>query len=150
MVGGAEGEVVVVVVVPFGRLVPLGREVVVVVVVSGSGFLQYRARTLLHSVFSWKRVGRSPRRIVPPRVLLSISGMWMTTGSGVTASNSTEAAFGMLQIFRANSMTAICMPKQIPRYGVLFLRAQLAALIIPSVPRLPNPPGTKTPSDLQR
>ena len=50
----------------------------------------------------------------------------------------------MFAKFRAASITAICMPKQIPRYGILFSRAYLAALILPSVPRSPKPPGTNT------
>ena len=41
------------------------------------------------------------------------------------------------------SITDICMPKQIPRYGTLFSRAYLAANIIPEIPRSPNPPGIK-------
>ena len=44
----------------------------------------------------------------------------------------------------ANSMTEICMPKQIPKYGTLFSRAYFAANIIPPTPRSPNPPGTST------
>lgn len=44
----------------------------------------------------------------------------------------------------ANSITEICIPKQIPRYGTLFSLAYFAANIIPLTPRSPNPPGTKT------
>ena len=41
-----------------------------------------------------------------------------TTGSGV-APNSVELASSMPQRFRAASITAICMPKQMPKYGTL-------------------------------
>lgn len=44
----------------------------------------------------------------------------------------------------ANSITEICMPKQIPRQGILFSLAYFAVNIIPLTPRSPNPPGTKT------
>ena len=37
------------------------------------------------------------------------------------------------------------MPRQIPRNGILFSLANLIALILPSIPRFPNPPGTKIP-----
>ena len=47
--------------------------------------------------------------------------------------------------FRANSITAIWKPRQIPKYGTCFSRAHFAAAIIPSVPRSPNPPGTRIP-----
>ena len=112
---------------------------------AGGGFSPYKARSLLHSLPGWKCVGRSPNRIVPPSVLRSISGMKMTTGSVVRSSSSMDAAFGMPHTFLANSITAICMPRQMPRYGVLFIRAHRAAAIMPSVPRWPNPPGTRMP-----
>lgn len=44
----------------------------------------------------------------------------------------------------ANSITAICIPKQIPKYGTLFSLAYLAARTMPLTLRCPNPPGTKT------
>lgn len=44
----------------------------------------------------------------------------------------------------AISITDICMPKQMPRYGTLFSLAYFAAKTIPFMPRSPNPPGTKT------
>lgn len=47
---------------------------------------------------------------------------------------------------RMNSRTAICMPRQMPRYGTWWLLAYSAARIMPSTPRLPKPPGTSTPS----
>lgn len=37
------------------------------------------------------------------------------------------------------------MPRQIPRYGTSFSLAYLAARIMPSTPRMPNPPGTRMP-----
>lgn len=35
--------------------------------------------------------------------------------------------------------------RSIPKYGILFFLAHLAASIFPSAPRDPNPPGTRTP-----
>ena len=52
----------------------------------------------------------------------------------------------MPQICLAYSMTANCMPGQIPRYGVLFSRAHFAAWIILSVTRMPKPPSVRVPS----
>ena len=40
---------------------------------------------------------------------------------------------------------AICIPKQIPRKGILFSLAYLMAEILPSVPLLPKPPGINNP-----
>ena len=51
---------------------------------------------------------------------------------------------------RAASITAICMPKQMPKYGTLRSRAKVAAWILPSVPRSPNPPGTRMPCTCSR
>jgi len=48
-------------------------------------------------------------------------------------------------MFLANSMQANCNPKQIPKNGILFILAYLIASILPSIPRWPNPPGTKIP-----
>ena len=42
------------------------------------------------------------------------------------------------------------MPRQIPKYGMLFSLAYLQAKIIPSIPLSPNPPGTKTASAFLR
>ena len=47
--------------------------------------------------------------------------------------------------FRAASITAICMPKQMPRNGTLRSRAKRTASILPAVPRSPKPPGTRMP-----
>jgi hypothetical protein len=49
---------------------------------------------------------------------------------------------------RANSITAICMPKQMPKYGTLPSRANLTAAILPSVPRSPKPPGDQDAADV--
>ena len=48
--------------------------------------------------------------------------------------------------FLAKATIANWNPKQIPKYGILVSLAKFAVLIIPSLPRLPNPPGTKIPS----
>src|SRR6516162_390578 len=47
--------------------------------------------------------------------------------------NSVEFASSMPQRLRAASMTAICIPKQIPKYGTWRSRANCTALIFPSV-----------------
>ena len=47
---------------------------------------------------------------------------------------------------RANSMTAHWRPRHRPRYGSPVSRAQWAARTLPSIPRWPNPPGTRTPA----
>ena len=60
-------------------------------------------------------------------------------------SNSAELASAYFNTCRANSITAHCKPRQIPRYGLSLVRAHSIAAIIPSVPREPKPPGTSTP-----
>ena len=50
--------------------------------------------------------------------------------------------------WRANSLTATCMPRQMPRYGIPCSRAICAAWILPSQPRPPKPPGIRIPSAL--
>lgn len=57
--------------------------------------LPYSLRSFDHSLTSWKKVGRLPSLIVSPIVDLSISGMKMTTGSGVCSDDSMEFASGM-------------------------------------------------------
>ncbi|VDO13769.1 unnamed protein product [Brugia timori] len=64
-------------------------------------------------------------------------------------SNSVELAPLIPQTFRANSITAHCIPRQIPKNGILFSRAYLHTAIFPSTPRPPNPPGTTIPLKLQ-
>lgn len=44
--------------------------------------------------------------------------------------------------YRAYSMTAACMPRQMPRKGMRVSRAQRMAPTFPSRPRVPKPPGT--------
>ena len=39
------------------------------------------------------------------------------------------------------SITAACIPKQIPRNGTKFSRAYLIAETLPSIPLTPNPPN---------
>ena len=51
---------------------------------------------------------------------------------------------------RAASITAICMPKQMPKYGTWRSRANCAARILPSAPRWPKPPGTRMPLTCSR
>ena len=43
---------------------------------------------------------------------------------------------------RANSITAHCMPRQMPKNGMPRSRAKRIASTLPSMPRSPNPPGT--------
>ena len=52
----------------------------------------------------------------------------------------------MPQTWRANSTTAICIPRQMPRNGIPFSRAIRAASTLPSIPRSPKPPGIRIPS----
>ena len=92
-------------------------------------------------------VGLLPNRIVPPRWVFDISGMKMTAGYSTFSSNSVELAPFIPRTLRQNSIVATCKPRQIPRYGTLFSLAYFAALIFPSTPRSPNPPGTKIPLD---
>ena len=68
------------------------------------------------------------------------------TGNGVSGSNSVEFAPSMPTTWRANSATAICMPRQTPRNGIRCSRAIRAAAILPSIPRSPKPPGIRMPS----
>ena len=55
------------------------------------------------------------------------------------------AFFFILSLFLANSIKAICIPKQIPRKGILFSLAYFIAEIFPSVPLFPKPPGINNP-----
>ena len=68
------------------------------------------------------------------------------TGYGVSGSNSVEFAPSMPTTWRAKSATAICMPRQMPRNGIFCSRAIRAAVILPSIPRTPKPPGIRMPS----
>jgi len=64
----------------------------------------------------------------------------------VILSNSKEFASVKLQTFLANSMTAHCKPRQIPKKGILFSLTYLIAAIFPSIPREPKPGPTSIPS----
>ena len=68
------------------------------------------------------------------------------TGYGVSGSISVEFAPSSPHTWRANSKTATCIPRQMPRYGMPRSRATRQAVIFPSQPREPKPPGTSTPS----
>mmetsp|Transcript_9181 Transcript_9181/g.29605 ORF Transcript_9181/g.29605 Transcript_9181/m.29605 type:complete len:244 (-) Transcript_9181:691-1422(-) len=86
--------------------------------------------------------------MVPPMCVLDPSGMKITAGCSVVGSISVECASAWPHTFLANSITATCMPKQMPKYGISFSRAYFAAHIFPSTPLPPKPPGTNTPSAL--
>ena len=64
--------------------------------------------------------------------------------------NSALCAPVILQTFLANSITAHCMPRHIPKNGILFSLAYFIAFILPCTPREPNPPGTRIPSTSER
>ena len=51
-------------------------------------------------------------------------------------------AFFKFNTFLAYSTAVICIPKQIPKNGILFSLTYFIVSIIPSIPRSPNPPGT--------
>ena len=74
------------------------------------------------------------------------SGSRSTTGYGVSGSNSVELAPSMPATWRANSATAICIPRQMPSSGMPRSRAIRVASILPSIPRSPKPPGIRIPS----
>ena len=67
------------------------------------------------------------------------------TGWGV-CSISLELASAIPSTLRANSITAHCMPRQMPRNGMPFSRAKRTASILPSMPRFPNPGATRIPA----
>ena len=94
-------------------------------------------------------VRREPRRMVPPICVRETSGMKTISGCGVASSNSAECASARPSTDRANSMTPTWKPRQMPRYGLRFSRAYLAAAHLPSTARMPKPPGTRTPSALR-
>ncbi|KFD56011.1 hypothetical protein M513_03135 [Trichuris suis] len=74
--------------------------------------------------------------------------MSTTTGCFVSLLNSVELASLSDNTDLANSITAHCMPRHIPKNGFLFSRAKRQAAIFPSIPRSPKPPGTRIPSAL--
>ena len=80
------------------------------------------------------RTGCAPRRIVPPRSdaasrrsiapsfpLHSVTSAM--TGCGVPGLNSVLSAPSSPAQWRAYSITATCIPRQMPRYGTRFSRA---------------------------
>ena len=67
-----------------------------------------------------------------------------TTGSEVSPNSVVEASLIPAR-FRAPSMQAICMPRQMPKKGISRSRAKLTEAILPSLPRSPKPPGTRIP-----
>ncbi|CAC7111089.1 Uncharacterised protein [Staphylococcus aureus] len=95
--------------------------------------------------------GYKPKRNVPPKSSISFcSGNRSIIGYGVAGSNSAECTPSRPNTFLENSTVASCIPKQIPKNGTLFSLAYLIALILPSLARKPNPPGTKIPSTSAR
>src|SRR3990172_11252232 len=85
--------------------------------------------------------------MVPPLALTDLwaSIIW-TTGFGDSGSNSDEFACFMPHRSLAISMMATCMPRHIPKNGILFSLAYLIEVILPSTPLLPKPPGIRMPS----
>ena len=68
------------------------------------------------------------------------------TGYGVFLLNSVLFAFSNPQTLRANSITAHCNPRHIPKKGTLYLRAYLHDKIFPYDPLEPKPGSSKIPS----
>ena len=60
---------------------------------------------------------RLPSLLSPTLCVVLPSGMKTTAGLRVLASNSVLFAPSLPSTLRANSITAICMPRQMPRYG---------------------------------
>lgn len=113
-----------------------------------------------------KIVVRLPSLIVPPLFSGQCSGISIINGSLVLESISVVFAFSKcitflrksikffynfysinyyIQCYLANSITATCKPRQIPKNGIRFSRHHLHASILPSTPLVPKPPGTITP-----
>mmetsp|Transcript_67541 Transcript_67541/g.161225 ORF Transcript_67541/g.161225 Transcript_67541/m.161225 type:complete len:209 (+) Transcript_67541:558-1184(+) len=90
-------------------------------------------------------VRRVPRRMVPPMWVLDPSGMNITTGFLHVLLNSSELASDHPSTLRAISITAHCIPRQIPRNGFFSSRANRHARTLPITPRSPKPPGTRMP-----
>src|SRR6185369_7132544 len=85
--------------------------------------------------------------MVPPFFITPFcSSIRWIRGFSQSALNSLEKASLSPQTFLPYSTTAICIPRQIPKKGTFLVRANSIALIFPSVPRSPNPPGTRIPS----
>ena len=72
-------------------------------------------------------------------------------GAAPLGSNSAEVAPAKPHTSRANSQTAACRPRQMPRIREhCCSRAWRAAAILPSMARAPKPPGTRMPSHAGR
>ena len=70
----------------------------------------------------------------------------LITGLVVSGSISVLCASANPNTFLANSITAICIPRQIPKKGRPFSLAYFTAVILPSIPRCPKPGATNRPS----
>src|SRR5262249_17012955 len=73
------------------------------------------------------------------------SSSMQTTGWPQSRSISVLLASPRPTTLRANSMTAHCSPRQIPKNGTCRSRAKRIASILPAMPRSPKPPGTSMP-----
>jgi hypothetical protein len=91
---------------------------------------------------------RTTHGYVPSRIFhhLVCSHFWCSMICTILCSpsgeNSSLFASAICRIFRAYSIAMIWLPRHIPRYGILCSRAYCAVRIMPSIPRVPNPPGT--------
>ena len=94
----------------------------------------------------FKLISLAPKRNEPPIFdTPSCSGKRAIMGCFVSADISVEFDPSSLQTLLPKATAANWNPKQIPRNGIFFSSAKLDVLIIPSDPRVPNPPGTKIP-----
>ena len=85
--------------------------------------------------------------MVPPfSTIFFCSSIIEITGYLVVKSNSEELASLYPKTFLANSMVIICIPRQIPKSGILFSLANFAAKILPSIPLSPKPGAISIPS----
>ena len=73
------------------------------------------------------------------------SGMIWITGCVVFGSSSALCASLYPRTSLANSTIESCIPRHRPKKGTLCVRAYLIASSFPSIPRVPNPPGTRIP-----
>ncbi len=95
-----------------------------------------------------------PKRIVPPMSALPDTTSFWSTMVAITgvpySENSAEIASLIPARLRAASITMHCKPKHKPKVGILFSRANLSAPTFPSIPRIPNPPGTQIASTFSK
>ena len=88
-----------------------------------------------------------PNLIVPPLFLIFFCfSIKSIIGKEVFLSNSVELAPLFPNTFLENSIHAHCIPKHIPKKGILFSLTYLIEDILPSIPLSPNPGATITPS----